>query len=224
MKIALFPPRLFKFMACASLLLLASPALSQTPTDIARWGASVVSVLTANSRGSGFHIAPAGCVVTNYHVIRGRQNLRIRLRTGEERFVSAVIQQDEVRDLAVLAVDPTGLPEAVLGDSESVQPGEDVIAIGSPLGLEHTVTKGIISQVRRRSSGVTLLQTQAPISPGNSGGPLFNSRGEVIGIVTMSISGEDAQNLNFAVAVNELREMLGLNVSNRPSIPQGTLY
>jgi hypothetical protein len=159
--------------------------------------------------------------VTNEHVIRGEHNLRIRLRTGEERPVFAVIRQDEARDLAILSVDPTGLAEAVLGDSESVQPGEEAIAVGSPLGLEYTVTKGIISQIRKASSGVTLLQTQVPVSQGNSGCPLFNARGEVVGIITMQVRPALAQNLNFAVAVNELRAMLGVNVSHRPSIPQG---
>jgi len=186
-------------------------AKAQTSTDIGRWGAAVVTVLTEKGHGTGFHIAPGGYVVTAYHVARGQRNLRIRLRTGEVRYVLATVHEDELRDLAVLSVDGSGLAEVPLGDSDRLRPGDEIIAIGTPVAVElgHTVTKGIVSSVRRLTSGVKILQTQTPVSQGNSGGPLFNSAGEVVGIVSFQVRPELGQNLNFAVAVNELHGMLG---------------
>ena len=192
-----------------------APALE--PAEIhERWGGAVVTVVGPRALGSGFVIPPSGYVVTSLHVVRGEDRLEVILRSGERRVVTSVPLRDEERDLAVLSIDPTGLARVVLGDSSKVSPGDRVVAIGTPGGLTHTVTEGIISQVRS-VGGIAILQTQTPISQGSSGGPLFNKDGEVIGIIFGTWRG--GQNVNFAVAVNELRALIGEPVRGAPGIP-----
>ena len=193
------------------------PASGLEPAEIyERWGDAVVTVVGPRAFGSGFVISPTGYVVTSLHVVKGQDRLQIILRGGERRAVTSVRVRDEERDLAILSIDPTGLPQVMLGDSATVRPGDRVVAIGTPEGLRHTVTEGIISQIRT-IGGITILQTQAPISQGSSGGPLFNKDGEVIGI--NFASWRSGQNLNFAVAVNELRAVIGEPVRGAPRIP-----
>jgi hypothetical protein len=110
------------------------------------------------------------------------------------------------RDLVVLEIESKGLKPLVLGNSDRVRPGETVVAIGNPLGLEHTVSNGLVSAVREVAPELTMLQISAPIAPGSSGGPLFNDRGEVIGVATGILVG--GQNLNFGVPVNYLKPLL----------------
>lgn len=181
-----------------------------------RWRDAVVTVVGPEGLGSGFVIPPTGNVVTSLHVVKGQDRLQVILRGGERRVISSVRVRDEERDLAIMSIDPTGLPQVVLGDSATVRPGDRVVAIGTPEGLGHTVTEGIISQIRT-IGGITILQTQTPISQGSSGGPLFNKDGEVIGI--NFASWRSGQNLNFAVAVNELRALIGEPSSGAPRIP-----
>ncbi len=171
-----------------------------------RWGGAVVTVIGPRGFGSGFVIPPSGYVATSLHVVEGQDRLQVILGSGERRVVTSVRLRDDERDLAVLSIDSTGLPRVVLGDSSTVRPGDRVVAIGTPEGFKHTVTEGIISQVRR-IDGITVLQTQTPISQGSSGGPLFNRDGEVVGI-NFAVW-RRGQNLNFAVAVNELRALIG---------------
>lgn len=171
---------------------------------------------TGSSLGSGFIISEDGLVVTNYHVIEGATSVNIILSTGEE--VSAeVVNYDSVEDLAVLnIVDDIAMPGvAELGDSSSVETGEEVIAIGNPLGKEfsETVTSGIVSSANRTitksdTSTVEYIQTDAAINSGNSGGPLINSSGQVIGINTAKEVGEGIEGIGFSIPINVLKEKL----------------
>ncbi|HYF62677.1 MAG TPA: trypsin-like peptidase domain-containing protein [Herpetosiphonaceae bacterium] len=171
----------------------------------------------ASGTGSGFVVDAAGLIMTNQHVVAGASALTVRFSTGEERSAT-VVGQDTAHDLALIQVDslPAGVPVAALGDSDEVRVGEVAIAIGSPFGLEQTMTQGIVSAVDRTwSTGTSihrnLIQTDAPINPGNSGGPLLNAQGEVIGISTMIESPiEGNVGIGFAVPINVAQEQLAL--------------
>ncbi|MBF2034770.1 MAG: trypsin-like peptidase domain-containing protein [Leptolyngbyaceae cyanobacterium T60_A2020_046] len=156
--------------------------------------------------GSGFIIDASGTIVTNAHVIEGADQVVVTLRDGRE-FPGRVVGEDPLTDVAVIQVEASNLPTVPLGDSDTLRPGEWAIAIGNPLGLDNTVTAGIISATGRSSSQirvpdkrVSFIQTDAAINPGNSGGPLLNERGEVIGVNTAIIGG--AQGLGFAIPIN----------------------
>ena len=167
------------------------------------------------SLGSGFLISPDGHIVTNAHVVRKAQKITVML-AGGSRHAARVISTDAELDLAVLKIDP---PEAkalkclALGRSDDLIVGETVIAIGNPLGFANTVTTGVISAVGRTlefRGGVKytgLIQTDAPINHGNSGGPLLNIKGELIGINTAIRA--DAANIGFAIPVDTLAAELG---------------
>ncbi|MBD0344595.1 MAG: trypsin-like peptidase domain-containing protein, partial [Coleofasciculus sp. Co-bin14] len=140
--------------------------------------------------GSGFIISPDGRMITNAHVIAGADRVNVTLKDGRA-FEGQVVGVDPVTDVAVIKIDAKNLPTARLGTSQKLTPGEWAIAIGNPLGLDNTVTVGIISATDRSSSQVgvpekrvSFIQTDAAINPGNSGGPLLNAKGEVIGINT----------------------------------------
>jgi len=155
--------------------------------------------------GSGFIISSDGFVVTNNHVIEGAREIRVALADG--RTVNADLTgADPSTDIAVLKIDVAGLKSLSFADSESLQPGQIAIAIGNPLGLQHTVTAGVVSALGRtlRASNGRLIddiiQTDASLNPGNSGGPLVNSLGQVIGVNTATIA--SAQGLCFAVSSN----------------------
>jgi|HubBroStandDraft_2_1064218.scaffolds.fasta_scaffold28232_4 S1-C subfamily serine protease len=155
--------------------------------------------------GSGFIISTDGFVVTNNHVIEQAEDIKVSLADG--RTVAAELKgADPSTDIAVLKIDGTGLKALVFADSESLQPGQIAIAIGNPLGLQHTVTAGVVSALGRtlRANNGRLIddiiQTDASLNPGNSGGPLVNSLGQVIGVNTATIP--SAQGLCFAVSSN----------------------
>ncbi|HEY4061965.1 MAG TPA: trypsin-like peptidase domain-containing protein [Puia sp.] len=159
----------------------------------------------APASGSGFIISTDGFVVTNNHVIENARGIKVSLADG--RTVSAILKgTDPSTDIAVLKIDETGLKALSFADSEALQPGQIAIAIGNPLGLQHTVTAGIVSALGRtlRASNGRLIddiiQTDASLNPGNSGGPLVNSLGQVIGVNTATIL--SAQGLCFAVSSN----------------------
>ena len=139
--------------------------------------------------GSGFIVDNVrGHVMTNWHVVKGIESGWVKVKYAEWMPITGILAKDENRDLALIAVDvkDNALKSARLGSIQKVQQGQTVIAIGNPLGEEYTVTDGIVSAIRERD-GYKYIQTSAPISPGNSGGPLFNEQGEVIGITTFSI-------------------------------------
>ena len=156
--------------------------------------------------GSGFIINSSGQILTNAHVVDGADRVSVRLKDGRT-FEGEVLGEDRVTDVAVIKIQAQNVPAVAVGNSDALQPGESVIAIGNPLGLDNTVTAGIISATDRSSRDIGVsdkrvgfIQTDAAINPGNSGGPLLNARGEVIGMNTAIISG--AQGLGFAIPIN----------------------
>ena len=174
--------------------------------------------------GSGIIIRPDGYILTNFHVVKGADKITITLK-DEKKFDGKLVAHDSYSDFAIVKIDTKNLPVAKIGDTKNLRPGDWVIAIGSPLGLEHTVTFGIISALSRHV-GVTFgaaqgafkyIQTDAAINPGNSGGPLVNLRGEVIGINTFII-GRNAQNLNFSIPADYAKSVADELIS-KGSIP-----
>lgn len=157
-----------------------------------------------NSLGSGFIISPDGYILTNAHVAQDADKIIIRLSDQRER-PAKVIGVDELTDLAVLKIDGENLPAVKVGDSDALEVGEWVLAIGSPFGLEHTATQGIVSAVGRNlPSGtyVPFIQSDVAVNPGSSGGPLFNMRGEVIGINSQIYSSTGGyMGLSFAIPI-----------------------
>ncbi|HPG95132.1 MAG TPA: trypsin-like peptidase domain-containing protein, partial [Dokdonella sp.] len=137
------------------------------------------------SAGSGFIVSADGYILTNNHVVDGADLVTVRLSDRRE-LDAKVIGTDEQTDIALLKIEASGLPVVSIGDSTQLKPGQWVVAIGSPFGMDHTVTHGIVSAVGRgydRSQQyVPFIQTDVPINPGNSGGPLFNLGGQVVGI------------------------------------------
>jgi len=202
MSASLFRPPLL--CLCA----LVTSAFALTPAEIAETATpSVVLIKVPNGLGSGFVVSADGRVVTNMHVIRGASSAIVQTADGKELSQVELLAADEVHDLAVLRIkSPTQIQPLPLGDSATARPGAHVVAIGHPLGLGNTVSDGLISAVREISPQRTMLQISAPISPGSSGGPLFNDRGEVIGISTLVITG--GQNLNFATPINAVKPLL----------------
>ena len=161
--------------------------------------------------GSGFVFGSDGRILTNAHVVDGADTVTVKLKDGRE-FVGKVLGIDTVTDVAVVKIEAKDLPVVTLGKSEELQPGEWAIAIGNPLGLDNTVTVGIISATGRSSSDVGIpdkrvnfIQTDAAINPGNSGGPLLNQRGQVIGMNTAIIQG--AQGLGFAIPIDRAQQI-----------------
>ncbi|MEH1786052.1 HhoA/HhoB/HtrA family serine endopeptidase [Nostoc sp.] len=161
--------------------------------------------------GSGFIINSSGQIVTNSHVVDGADRVTVTLKDGRT-FDGKVLGEDPVTDVAAIKIDANNLPTLSVGNSDALQPGEAVIAIGNPLGLNNTVTSGIISATGRSSSDigasdkrVDYIQTDAAINPGNSGGPLLNARGQVIAMNTAIIRG--AQGLGFAIPINTVQRI-----------------
>lgn len=165
------------------------------------------------SLGSGFIISPDGYILTNNHVVDKARDIKVSLSDGRVMEAKLIGKSQEI-DIALIKVEAKNLPSVELGDSDTLEVGDWVFAIGNPFGLNHTVTAGIVS-AKGRVIGVgpydDLIQTDAAINPGNSGGPLFNIKGEVVGINTVIIA--TGQNLGFAVPVSMVKEVL-------PSIKQ----
>ncbi|NJO67342.1 MAG: trypsin-like serine protease, partial [Leptolyngbyaceae cyanobacterium RM1_405_57] len=162
-------------------------------------------------QGSGFIIDSSGVIVTNAHVVDRADSVRVTLKDGRT-FSGEVRGSDEVTDLAVVKIEGDNLPVSPLGDSDQVQVGDWAIAVGNPLGLDNTVTLGIVSTLNRSSALVGIpdkrlefIQTDAAINPGNSGGPLLNARGEVIGINTAIRA--NANGIGFAIPINLAKDI-----------------
>ncbi|MBW4417796.1 MAG: trypsin-like peptidase domain-containing protein [Myxacorys californica WJT36-NPBG1] len=205
------------------------PAVSVGQTDdnfisaaVEKTGAAVVRINSSRSRssnlrqgsvqgtGSGFITRSDGLVMTNAHVVEGADRVTVTLKDGRE-FTGQVLGADRRTDVAIVKIGATNLPTVSLGNSDQAKPGEWAIAIGNPLGLDNTVTVGIISATDRSGSAiganrrVNYIQTDAAINPGNSGGPLLNQRGQVVGINTAILRG--AQGLGFAIPINRAQEV-----------------
>lgn len=168
------------------------------------------SIQQQQGQGSGFITRSDGVLLTNAHVVDGASQVGVTLPDGRS-FSGKVLGADPLTDVAVVKVVATGLPVAPLGDSNKVRPGEWAIAIGNPLGLDNTVTAGIISAIQRTNAlgegqRVPYLQTDAAVNPGNSGGPLINDRGMVIGINT-AIRQAPGAGLSFAIPINTARKI-----------------
>jgi serine protease Do len=161
------------------------------------------------SGGSGVIVDKEGYILTNNHVVEGADKVKVQLNDGRE-FTATVKGQDARTDLAVLHIKSKDLPVAILGDSDKLEVGEWAIAIGSPFGLEHTVTVGVVSAKGRMGLGTgtyeDFIQTDASINPGNSGGPLINIDGEVIGINAMII--QPGTGIGFAIPINMAKQIL----------------
>jgi len=170
---------------------------------------------TVSGTGPGFVVDASGLILTNRHVVEGASAISVQFSTGDTRSAT-VVGTDSANDLALLRVSdmPAGIAAVTLGDSNAVAVGKTAIAIGSPFGLEQTVTQGIISAVDRTysaggSSLSHLLQTDAPTNPGNSGGPLLNAEGQVIGITTLIESPVEGNvGVGFAVPINIAKQQL----------------
>ena len=164
--------------------------------------------------GSGFIINEKGYIITNYHVVRDVDEIKVRLYGHDEEISATVVGTDPLTDLAMIKIEfPQKLPVARLGDSDRIRVGEWAIAVGNPFGLEHTVTVGIISGKGRAGLGMThfedFIQTDAPIHPGSSGGPLLNSAGEVIGVNTFIMTRGVGMPMvfGFAIPINVVKDI-----------------
>ena len=158
--------------------------------------------------GTGFIVSDDGYIATNYHVVSGADKITVTLYSGEE-YQADFIGGDEVADLAIIKINAKNLPVAELGDSDALVQGQDVVAIGTPAGIEFawSATKGIVSSISRDvdvngQKRMTVIQIDASINPGNSGGPLINMKGQVIGINSMKLASTDYEGMGFAIPIN----------------------
>ena len=189
--------------------------------NVDRVGEAVVEIRTTIALGSGFLVHPDGYIITNDHVVAGEHKISVTLfhRSGKE---LEKIQYNKVRivatnaeaDLALLKIETAEneskrvFPTVPLGDSDALQQGQSVFAVGSPLGMERTVSQGIVSLRNRPDNGRLYIQTTTQINPGNSGGPLFNLRGEVVGVNNMKLVERGVEGMGFAIPAGELKSFL----------------
>ena len=186
--------------------------------NVQRVAEGVVQIQTASGLGSGFIINKLGYVITNQHVIAGEREITVvvyRKKPGgleKQQFTKVkIVAMNGFLDLAILQIDDPAadtLPFVPMGDSEALTQGQEVFAIGSPLGLERSVSKGIVSIRARESGGRWYIQSTTQINPGNSGGPLFNARGEVVGVNNMKAAGVGVEGLGFSIPSNVLKLFL----------------
>jgi serine protease Do len=166
--------------------------------------------------GSGFIVRPDGFILTNAHVVRNGTKITVTLNDGRK-LPGTVVGSDSFSDVAVVKIDASNLPIAHMGTSKTLRPGDFAIAIGSPLGFDHTVTFGIISAIERRvarlQERVSYIQTDAAINPGNSGGPLLNLSGDVVGINTAILA--NGQNIGFSIPIDLVKDVADALINHR---------
>jgi hypothetical protein len=191
------------------------PQTRLSPGEIAARYSDAVVVLESyndqgqrSSQGSGFICSSDGMVLTNYHVIRGASRMTARMHDQSVHDVEYVGGFDVQHDVAALRIDGASLPSVHVGNSSAVNVGDHVVALGAPLGLESTLSDGIVSAVREAGT-FRLFQTSAPISHGSSGGPIFDDYGSVIALAVAGV--ETGENLNFAVPIESAKTLLTLN-------------
>lgn len=162
------------------------------------------------TQGSGFFIDSSGTFVTSYHVIEGTnfKGLIAKLPSGAFYMVKDVIGIDKPSDIALIKFDAKETPFVQLGNSDEVHHGDEIVVISAPKGLDCSVSTGVISNPKRDLGGISFIQFTAPISPGSSGGGLFNKSGQIIGVVAATMATAENQNLNFAVAISRVKEAL----------------
>lgn len=212
--------RLLAVLMAISVAAQQQEAPNDVPTIAKRALSAVVLIVAQDAsgrpqrQGSGFVVTTDGKVVTNFHVIDGMTSAVVKFSDGAFYQVAGVTAADPDKDLAVLKIDAIGrvFPVLPLGDSERVEVGEKVLALGSPLGFENTLSDGIISAIRE-FGGRKWLQTTAPVSPGSSGGALLDTSGRVVGVMALSWRLRDldipiGQNINFAIPINSLLPLL----------------
>ena len=186
---------------------------------------SVFGSSTAQATGSGIIISEDGYILTNNHVISSESSsssyyaiteatgITVNLYNDSTEYTATIVGTDSYTDLAVIKIDATGLTPATLGNSDNVQVGEFVMAVGNPLGMQSSVTSGIVSAVNREvttddGTTYTAIQTDAAINSGNSGGALVNANGEVIGINTLKLAGEGIEGMGFAIPINSTTKVI----------------
>ena len=189
-------------------------SINVTGTSGTNWFGQPVQTVSA---GSGFILTSDGYIVTNYHVVGDAQTIQVTLYSGDT-YDAQYVGGDEDYDIAVIKIEATGLQAVTLGDSEELNVGDHVLAIGNPLGeLTFSMSGGMVSSVNRTinvdGTPFNMIQTDTSINPGNSGGPLLNSYGEVVGIVSAKYSstgsnGETAEGLGFAIPINDVSSMI----------------
>ena len=193
--------------------------VSVFPDEIAALRGRDPTGVIGETVGSGLIVGEDGVIITNYHVVARSDETIVTLFDGR-RFAAEIVGHDAASDLAVLRIEATDLPTAVWGDSDSVDVGEMIWALGNPFGLDHTLTYGIVSAVGRRgvleSPYQEFLQTDAAINPGNSGGPLVDVHGRVMGITT-AIIGQDYMGIGFAIPSNTARRVCEVILASGPT-------
>lgn len=188
-----------------------APARKDIPAIAKASSGAIVSIIIGNkegpiAQGTGFFINKNGAILTNYHVIRNGDRAVAELQDGRTVTIDGVLAFNKTRDVAIVKAHGDNFRTLTLGNSDQLEVGDEVVAIGSPQGLESTVSNGIVSAIRTVEGKGKLLQISAPISHGSSGGPLFNMEGEVVGITSSGI--EKGENLNFAIPINDAKKLL----------------
>jgi serine protease Do len=181
-----------------------------------RFSSSVLMIKTPGQLGSGFFISKEGYIITNFHVIQNERHISVVQYIRKNREMNQhtyndirIVALDPFHDLAVLKIEETlkaDIVPVVFSSDDKIIMGEKVFVIGNPLGLERTVTEGVISHSGRNFGGKLYIQIDAPVNPGNSGGPLFNARGQVVGVVCMGVYGMEG--LNFAIPARDCMFLL----------------
>jgi V8-like Glu-specific endopeptidase len=215
---------LLLFLVASVVAAQSAPPRKDIPAIAKAANGAIVSIIMSDKDGSpigqgtGFLISKDGRIVTNYHVIENGSSAIVKLPDGAFFVVDGVLAFDKPRDVAVIKAHGENFRTLTLGNSDRLQVGEEVVAIGNPLSLESTVSNGIVSGIRTaQEEGGKFLQVTTPISPGSSGGPLFNMAGEVVGITTLYLKG--GENLNFAIPINDAKRFLLTKSSKIQALP-----